>query len=340
MKDVYFKKINNFDDKELINNTCYEMLKEVIQKENISLSDTVPMKVHFGEKGNTTFMKPNNFDGIKKYFKENNINSCYIDTNVLYKGSRTIEKDHINTALEHGFTDYDVVIADGDEANPYYEVPINGKYFSKCKLGTKFQNYENYVVMAHFKGHAMGGMGASIKQLAMGFASRGGKLAQHSDSIPTIDENLCIACGACERICPVKAIDIPEKAIIDANKCIGCASCSNVCPVTAIANTWESSNFHEKLSEYAYGAAKDKQNIYFVFAFNITEGCDCEGRTMEPIAPNIGIFMSTDPVAVDSAVLSTFESLTGNKDFATAWTSIDYAEELGMGSKEYNLIEM
>jgi len=177
MKNVYFKSIANFEDKDLINKTTYEMLEKIVDAEKIKFEGTVPMKVHFGEKGNNTFITTDNFEGIKKYLKENKINTCYIETNVLYKGSRTLTRDHIETAKEHGFTDLDIVIADGDTENAYEEVEINKDFFKKCKIGYKFKDYKNFIVLAHFKGHIAAGFGGAIKQLGMGFASRARKTA-------------------------------------------------------------------------------------------------------------------------------------------------------------------
>ncbi len=336
MSNVYFKRINELTTS--INDDIYTMINKVVEEENIKLSKTVPLKVHFGEKGNTTFIKPVYFEGIKKYLRENNIDSCYIETNVLYKGSRTVTKDHIKTALDHGFDDLDIVIAD-DEDN-YDEIEVNLKNFEKCKIGSKFSEYDNFIVISHFKGHGMAGFGGAIKQLAMGFASRGGKLHQHSKSVPLIDKDKCISCGVCVRKCPVNAIRIEDYALIDENVCIGCASCTPVCPVDAITNSWEVSNFHEKLAEYAYAASLGKENIYIQFAFNITADCDCIGKKMPIISPNIGVLIGTDPVAIDKATYDLFEKNNPDHNFKTAEITLKHAESIGLGNTNYNLIEM
>lgn len=335
---VYFKKLDCLD--ESVNEVVYEGLKKLIDEENISLSGIVPLKVHFGEEGNETFIKPNYFNGIKKYLKYENIDSCYIDTNVLYKGSRTLTKDHVNTALRHGFTDLPIVIADGDDENMYNEILVYLKHFSTCKIGAKYSDYDNYFIVSHFKGHAMAGFGGAIKQLAMGFASRGGKLHQHSGSIPVINEDVCVSCGACARKCPVNAIELCDVANIISDKCIGCASCSAVCPVSAITNTWKSSNFHEKLAEYAYAASKDKKNIYVQYAFNITNDCDCHGNKMEPICNNIGVFISTDPVSIDKATFDKFKNIYSEDTFDKGLLTLRYASEIGLGSLEYEIVEL
>ncbi len=337
MSIVYFKKLDKLD--ESINEVIYEMLKEYMQEEKVIFDENVPLKVHFGEKGNETYIKSKYMDGIKKYLKENGKKISYIETNVLYKGERTFTDSHIALAKEHGFSDLDIIIADGAEENAYEEVEVNLKNFKTCKIGSKFKNYKNFVVISHFKGHTMAGFGGAIKQLAMGFASRAGKMHQHSQSIPIINEDKCIACRICENKCPVRAISVDEYAKISEEKCIGCASCTPVCPVNAITNTWESSNFHEKLAEYAYAATKGKTNIYVQYAFDITKDCDCHGIKMNPIAPNIGVFISNDPVAIDSCAFDLFKKMTNNDSFDSAIITLDHAEKIGLGTKKYEMKE-
>lgn len=340
MAKVYFKKMSDMDNKQLIDNTVYAMISKLVEENNIELEETVPLKVHFGEKGNDTFITPNNYEGARRYLRDNNIKSCYMDTNVLYKGSRTRTKDHIETAKSHGFTDLDIVIADGDDENQYEEIEVNLKHYDKCKIGTKYRDYNNYIVLCHFKGHISAGIGAAIKQLAMGFASRGGKLHQHANSVPVITESKCIECQACVKKCPANAIYMDNKAKINAKKCIGCAQCTTTCPKDAITNNFDSTDFPEKLAEYAYAASKGKKNIYISFAFNITKLCDCFGEHQDPVAPNIGIFASIDPVAIDRAALDKVQEIKKEKIFNTADKTLKYAEQIGLGTNKYQLINM
>jgi len=338
MKTVYFKPIADFADTNSIVNATYDMLKKLKKDEGLKLPETMPLKVHFGEMGNDTYIKPANFAGVKKFLKENNVNTCYIETNVLYMGSRTHTEDHLKTAAAHGFIDLPVVIADADANNPYNEIEINKKYFKTCKIGKCYADYSGFMVLAHFKGHMFAGYGGAIKQLGMGFASRSGKLNQHSQNVPLILKNKCIACGTCVKKCPVNAISLQGKAVIDPKKCIGCAYCSEVCPVAAIENDWGGSNFLEKLAEYAYAAALNKNNIYINFAGDITKECDCMGIHMKPVAKNIGVLVGTDPVAVDTATLDLLDKQENKKMFARGRTTLAYAESIGLGSSKYKLI--
>lgn len=198
-------------------------------------------------------------------------------------------------------------------------------------------------MLSHFKGHVLAGFGGAIKQLSMGCASKGGKLAQHANSIPKINRLKCRACKACANKCPQSAITVDKKAKIDKNKCVGCASCMATCQFSAITNSWFASltkSFNERLAEYAYAAAKGKNNIYISFAFNITKNCDCEGHPMKHIAKDIGIFASTDPVAIDQACLDILDKNEGRTVFKRGRNTLEYAASIGLGSREYELIEL
>ncbi|WP_297421243.1 DUF362 domain-containing protein [Clostridium sp.] len=343
MSNVYFKAVDSYSKTEEISDAASELLKELVEKENISLESFIPLKVHFGEKGNKTFIKSENYAGVINYLKEKNIESAFIETNVLYRGERTTREKHINLAKEHGFTELPIIIADGEHGEEFEDVEINKKHFNKCKIGKEIANKKQLIIMSHFKGHALAGFGGAIKQLGMGCASRGGKLAQHANSIPKISSLKCKACNACAKKCPEGAITVERKAKIDKDKCIGCASCMAICPHKAISNSWLASiskSFNERLSEYAYGAAKDKNNIYITFAFNITRNCDCEGHSMKPIVDDVGVFASTDPVAIDKACLDVIDRNNNKTVFRRGRATLDYAEKIGLGSTEYELIEI
>lgn len=339
MSKVYFIK-NSEADYNLLGKDALELLKKIVTETGESFEKEVPIKVHFGEKGNKTFIPAKCYDETINYLKEMGVSPCYIETNVLYRGSRTTTAAHLETAKAHGFTQIPIIIADGDIGTEYDEVEINKEYISKCKIGKGYGNFKQFIVMSHFKGHGTAGFGGALKQLAMGFASRGGKLEQHSGISPVVDAERCISCGICVKKCNFGAIETPVTAVIDESKCIGCAGCIAVCPQGAIENTWSGSHFLEKLSEYAYGAAKEKDIIYITFVHNITEECDCAGTIMKPIAANIGILAGKDPVALDAACLDLVQKNSGRKLFEKGRASLFHAEKIGMGTMKYELIEI
>jgi uncharacterized Fe-S center protein len=339
LSKVYFIK-NLESDYDRLGKDALELLKKVVSETGYQFEKEVPIKVHFGEKGNKTFIPAKCYDATIGYLKEKGVSPSYIETNVLYRGSRTTTEHHIKTAESHGFNQIPIIIADGDIGTEYDEVEINKEYIKKCRIGKGYGQFKQFVVFSHFKGHIAAGFGGALKQLAMGFAARGGKLEQHSGISPVIDAKKCAACGICAEKCNFSAIRTQDTAVIDESKCIGCAGCIAVCPKGAIENTWGGAHFLEKLSEYAYGASKDKDIIYITFVHNITKDCDCTGTHMKPITGNIGILAGKDPVALDTACLDLVQKNSGKKLFENGRQSLIHAEKIGLGTMKYELIEI
>lgn len=339
MSKVYFIK-NSTSNYDQLGRDAVKLLKKIVSETGHEFESKVPIKVHFGEKGNKTFIPPKCYDEIINYLKENRVSTSYIETNVLYRGSRTTSQVHIETAKSHGFTQIPIIIADGEIGTDYNEIEINKEHIKNCKIGKEYGKYNQFIVMSHFKGHIEAGFGGALKQLAMGFASRGGKLEQHSGISPKVKSEKCNSCGLCVDKCDFDAIYISDTAKIDENKCIGCAGCIAVCPQGAIRNTWGGSNFLEKLSEYAYGASKDKDIIYITFVHNITKECDCVGKPMKSIADDIGVLAGKDPVALDTACLDLVQKNSGKNLFEKGRISLEHAEKIGLGTMDYKLFEI
>jgi len=343
LTNVYFIPISNYSETENISNGAKELLKRIVKDEDIHLEKKIPLKVHFGEKGNLTFIKSVNYEGIIDYLKENGNEPFFIETNVLYRGQRTSKKNHIKLALKHGFTQIPIVIADGDIGEDYEEVEIKMKNLDSCKIAKEISKQRQMIVLSHFKGHIGAGFGGAIKQLGMGCAARGGKLEQHANTVPIINFLQCKKCKKCVQKCPSDAINIGLFSRINKQKCIGCAACISVCPQGSIKINWIgtiSKKFYERMAEYAYAAQKAKQNIYISFALNITKNCDCEGHGMKPFVRDLGIFASTDPVAIDMACLDKLSEREDRTVFRRGRYILEYSERIGLGKKEYNLIEI
>ncbi|TKJ45967.1 4Fe-4S ferredoxin [Candidatus Aerophobetes bacterium Ae_b3a] len=344
MSKVYFKKVDSSLKPNEISNYTRGLVDTLLKRENVELKQEIPLKVHFGERGNTTFINPEYCSGIIDYIENQNKKAYFIETNILYGGERTTKQTHIKLAKEHGFTRIPVIIADGEKGEDYYQVEINKKHFAKCKIGKEFSKYSQIIVVSHFTGQMLAGFAGAIKNLAMGFASRGGKLAQHAKVIkPRIKNRACDKCRLCEKRCAVNAITIGKKSYIDYDKCISCAACNAICPKKAIKIILLRSIFNifgnpfrERLVEGAYAAQKDKKIIYVTFAMNITRGCDCDPKTMKPIVEDIGILASTDPVAIDQACYDMVK--TSGKKLRGRYM-LKYAEEIGMGSRNYQIVK-
>jgi uncharacterized protein len=346
MRNVYLKPLQGKEPVEQIRNFSKELLDHLYNKEKVILEKEIPLKVHFGEKGNISYIKPENFDGIIDYLETKKIRTSFIETNVMYGGQRCNRALHLKTAAEHGFNRVPVIIADGEHGEHFQEVEISKKHFKTCKLGKEFEKYPQVIVLSHFKGHLLAGFGGAIKNLAMGFASKGGKLAQHMGIKPRIKSSRCRQCKLCQTRCAVDALSIGNKSYIDPEKCVGCGACVSICPHKAITLfTFKSilrmlgigNPFQEKIVEYAYAAQKGKNNIYMNFVMSVTRGCDCEPRKMKPLLEDIGILASLDPLALDQAC---FDLAKKRGKTFRGKRVLEYAEEIGLGSRQYNLITL
>jgi len=335
-------------------------INDLIQKD-----DLTAIKLHFGEHGSDGFINPVFVRQVVDKVKNKGAKPFLTDTNTLYSGSRHNAVDHLITALEHGF-DYTVtgaplVIADGLRSENFIEFEINKKHFSKVKLAGDMVSADSIIVLSHFKGHEMVGFGGAIKNLGMGGSPAAGKKEQHAARM-VVNHEKCTGCGQCSDVCPEMASTLSnDKAQIELAKCIGCGECLTVCPEKAIGMNWETElpALIERMTEYAYGTAKaHEQRIgYINFLINITPDCDCASWSDAPIVPDIGFLASTDPVAIDqasydlvnkqvglSASLLPHDCGAGDDKFHCLRSYIDgtlqlrYGEEIGLGSREYELI--
>lgn len=326
------------------------------------------IKIHFGERGSDAYINPVFVRQVVEKIKECGGKPFLTDSNTLYSGSRSNAVDHLTTAVEHGF-DYAVtgaplIIADGLLSKDSVEVEINKNHFKKVKISGSIYYADSMIVMSHFKGHEEAGFGGAIKNLAMGCAPAAGKQQQHSTIKPDVKAGKCIGCGRCRSVCPASAITVENnKSKIDHKLCLGCGECLTVCPVKAIAPKWESDiePFIERLTEYAYGAIKNKGGkVGFIsFLTNITPDCDCTPWSDMPIVPDIGILASSDPVAIDAASFDIVNKETGFKGSllscnynpgedkfkgvhpdTNGYLQISYGDKIGLGSKEYILKEI
>lgn len=193
-------------------------------------------------------------------------------------------------------------------------------------------------------------MGASIKNVAMGLSSRAGKLDQHHGDVPIVDAKTCTACGRCADLCPAGAVTVQKTAVIDGEKCIACGECLAVCPFDAVGFKWleTSQGLNEKMVEHALAVklTHEGRMCYFNFMTHMTKDCDCIGVSQSPACADVGIACSDDIVAVDQATADIVKERVGKDLFRKFYPKTDYTvqlrhgEELGLGSREYELIEV
>ncbi len=341
------------------------LMKTAGLNERIQKRDLVAVKLHFGEQGNTAFIRPVFIRQIVQNIKSLGAFPFLTDANTLYAGTRGDSVHHLTTAIQNGFA-YSVVeapliIADGLRGRTETVVDVSLKNFKKVYIGTEIFHADALISVAHFKGHELSGFGGAIKNVGMGCASRRGKMEQHSNLEPKIVKKKCIACGECVLHCAQHAISlVDQKAKINPQKCIGCGECILVCPSEAVQIQWSQSIpvFLENMVEYAFGVLKDKigKTLFINFINAVSPACDCYAYNDAPIVRDIGILASIDPVAIDQASVDLVNqevalphtclqtnTKAGEDKFKGIYPHVEwriqleYAQQIGLGSTRYEL---
>ncbi len=330
--------------------------------------DKVAIKLHFGEPGNTAYIRPVYLRKIVSLVKKKGGRPFLTDCSTLYNGRRARAIEHLEAAFENGF-DYSsvgapIIIGDGLIGDSYHSNSVNYKHFKEISYGKEIHDADFLLSVAHFKGHEMSGFGGAIKNIGMGAASKKGKLAMHSSVTPAFDKTRCIGCGRCINWCPAGAIALTnKKAGITPDLCLGCGECIAVCAEGAINIVWNESisNFQEKMVEYSKAIIEDKGSKvgYLNFLMDISPECDCYPYNDAPIVPDIGILCGTNLVQIDQASVDLVNQQPVNPNsrianiaiaetdkFRAAFPNIDweiqldYASDCGLGSREYQLVRV
>ena len=281
-----------------------ERLMKVYKALGVDLPGKVGVKVSTGEKGAKGYLKADLIGSFVQSLK-----GTIVECNTAYDGERNTAEDHMKVAEEHGFTSFaevDIMDAEGE-----IKIPVNnGKHLKYDLLGSHFDNYDSFVNLAHGKGHAMGGFGANLKNQSIGFASRDGKAYIHS-------------CGKTKS------------------------------PRLCWMSKHEQIDFIESMAEAATAVAdylkeQGKPIVYITVMNALSTSCDCDANQDDPVMEDLGIVASLDPIANDQAFI---DMIWASKDPGAAKLKeridsrlgreiLPYAESLGLGSCEYELVEV
>jgi uncharacterized Fe-S center protein len=328
----------------------------------------VAIKVHFGEKGNTAYIRPNFVRHMVERIKSLGAYHFLTDSNTLYAGTRSDSVSHLNTAIENGFAysvvNAPIIIADGLRGASYSSIRIDQEIVKTAYIGTDIAEADALISLAHFKGHELSAFGGTIKNLGMGCAARRGKMVQHADLSPKITRKKCVGCGQCVEHCSQSALSLrDQKAEIDLKKCVGCGECILICENKAIDVRWnrDMALFQKKIVEYASAVLKAKKGraAFLNFLTQISPACDCYGHSDAPIVADLGVLASADPVAIDQASVDMVNRQKALEGTCLAthreagedkfrglypkvdWTvQLDYGEKIGLGMRDYELISI
>lgn len=327
----------------------------------------VAVKIHFGEPGNMAYLRPNWAKVVCDYVKELGGKPFLTDSNTLYVGGRANALDHLDSAMLNGYTPLQTgvqcIIADGIKGTDYDLIPIRGgKYLRAAKIGRAIMDADIIISLSHAKGHVSTGFGGALKNLGMGSGSRAGKMDMHGSGKPSVRQTRCIGCGKCIQNCAHGAPRIENgKCTILQAKCTGCGRCVGVCPVEAIYSPDCANDvLNCKIAEYAKAVCDGRPNFHIALALDVSPNCDCHAYSDAPIVPNVGMFASFDPVALDVACADAINAQPVNPGSFLADThdhdhddhfhamhpdtnwraAVEHGEAIGLGSTEYELIRI
>lgn len=336
----------------------------------------VAVKIHFGEVGNMAFLRHQYAKVLCDHIKSRGGKPFLTDCNTLYVGYRNNALNHLDAAYINGYsplsTGVHTIIADGLRGTDERAIPVeDAEYCPAPKIGAAIAEADIIISLSHFKGHVVAGFGGALKNIGMGCGSKAGKMEMHSSGTPRINHSQCIGCGMCVKNCNNNGVHIVDKkAVIDESSCVGCGYCIAYCPKGAIMTKWDEAKpvMNKKVAEYSKAVLQGKPNFHISMLINVSPECDCEGSNDIAIIPDVGMFASFDPVAMDQACVDAankqpvimgsaadhdhhehhdhchcendhdvFRMVHPDTDWAAG---LDHAEKLGIGTRQYELITM
>ncbi len=351
-------------------------LKKLVKAAGIGQIDFkgkfVAIKTHFGELGNISYLRPNYAKAVADLVKELGGKPFLTDCNTMYPGKRKNALEHLECAWENGFTPLTVgcpvIIGDGLKGTDDIAVPVvGGEYVKEARIGRVIMDADVFISLTHFKGHEMTGFGGAIKNIGMGCGSRAGKTEQHSGGQAKIKQTKCVGCRRCLRECANNALEfdpVARKMRVNTNNCVGCGRCLGSCNYDAIVFKENAAVelLNRRMAEYTKAVVDGRPSFHISLIVDVSPNCDCHGENDAPILPNIGMFASFDPLALDQACVdacmkaqplpgSLISDNAGKPGFVdrhdhfvnsapdAEWRScLEHAEKIGLGSRKYELV--
>ena len=352
-------------------------LQKLIKRAGIAEMDLdgkfVAIKMHFGEHGNISFLRPNWARAVVDVVKELGGKPFLTDCNTMYPGYRKNAIEHLYCAWENGFTPLavgcPVIIGDGLKGTDDVEVPVvGGEFVQKAKIGRAIMDADVIISLTHFKGHETTGFGGTIKNIGMGSGSRAGKKEQHSSGKATIIADLCRGCRKCRKECANNGLVFDEqsrKMTVNRDNCVGCGRCLGACNCDAIRfqNDGAVSDLNCKMAEYTKAVLDGRPSFHISLIVDVSPNCDCHQENDAPIIPDVGMLCSFDPLALDQACVDLclkqtpiensqlgdhmraigfvdrHDHFCNNNPESEYLSCLEHAEKIGLGSRRYELVK-
>ncbi len=300
---------------------------------------SVLVKLHMGEKNNRFYPRPDFVKLVIDQLKSIDAAPFLYDTTVLYNSPRKSVSGYHKVAKSHGFTPENIgcPIEIDDQGIP---VEIKGHQY---EVGKKLHNIDHILCLSHVKGHIATGMGGAIKNFGMGGVTKQTKKMMHHGSRPKFFKDHCTSCGICETVCPFEAISVNETGwVVHSSSCFGCGVCVENCPSDALK--YQTNNLQYFLACATKACVQGKQVLYINDVNRIADSCDCDPTAKDILCPDVGYCMSTDPVAIDYASLRLIDEkkqdVFQQKLHVNPYQQIEFAEGIGIGSTEYELLRL
>lgn len=343
------------------------MLLQRLAQGIIGKGSRVAIKIHFGERGNYTHIRPEFVRRVVDFVKEKGGIPFIAETTTLYpEGFRLTVEDSLETARYNGFSEAGlgcpIVIVDGPDGNNGLEFTVDrasgGCRVKSVSVARLLLEADAVIVFSHVKGHRLSGIGGAIKNLGMGCTTKASKREQHAAHGLVFDYERCTGCGTCVESCKFSALTMQGgRPVKDDEGCMYCNTCESSCDSNAIGFLENGKElFQEALSHAAAGVMKGlggRPTIFLNSIVDVTPLCDCAAPAGLLVTQNIGILASVDPVAVDKASLDLLDSapllpgwdvtppdILGKIHGTRSLVHIEEGERLGMGSCDYCLVNI
>lgn len=333
----------------------------------------VAIKMHFGELGNISFLRPNFAKAVVDVVKELGGKPFLTDCNTMYPGFRKNALEHLYCAWENGFTPLSVgcpvIIADGLKGTDDIDVPVRGgEYVKAAHIGRAVMDADIFISLSHFKGHEEAGFGGAIKNIGMGCGSRAGKKDQHSAGKAQIDPVLCRGCRKCQKECANGGLvfDEERRKMTVSDQCVGCGRCLGACNFDAIsfADNVANEMLGRRMAEYAKAVVDGRPHFHISLIVDVSPNCDCHSENDAPLIPDVGMLCSFDPLALDQACadlcnsvelfknsqvgdnmskpgfVNYFELFKNSRPTIDWQSCLEHAEKIGLGSRDYEIVKI